>query len=170
MRMVSVLSAILISSVTAARADDIEVAPGTRVRVTTSGTRLKGILQATDSQSLTVVVEGQRAPIQMERSAIDRLEMGSRRSVGAGAARGAGRGLLIGGGAGLVIGALASPGDGSRGLNAGLSAVVTGMFSALIGAGIGAAEPGESWKAVPARGVHISLAPRRGGLAVSLSF
>lgn len=166
--MLSVVSAILISCVTPASADEVELTPGTLVRITKSGTRLKGILQAMDSRSLTVVLEGQRVPTRLDRSTMSRLEVGAPRSVGAGLARGAGRGLLIGGGAGLILGAVNGGWEGAA-----VATFLGGVPAALIGAGIGAAEPGVGWKTVTAASrVTIGPAPLRDGVgvAISLSF
>jgi hypothetical protein len=85
----------------AASAQDREVFPGDRVRVT-SDERWTGFVQALDSDSIHVIPDGERSARPLALSSVERLEV----SVGE---RGRGRGFLIGGlaGAGVAAGTAA---------------------------------------------------------------
>jgi hypothetical protein len=157
MRNALVVSAIVMVFPAAWRGETAEVAAGMLVRISQPNWKVKGLVLATDPETLTLAVEGRDAPIRLARSRITRIEVGERRSVSAGAARGAGRGLLFGGAAGLVIG-VASGGEDRGYFNA-----------ALVGGVIGAAKPGERWKPLSTERIGVSVTPRRGGVGVAMS-
>jgi hypothetical protein len=175
MRGALVVSVVALVSSAALADDGLQPAPGTRVRITSSDSRLTGKIVAASPDALIVSVKKGREPVTVARDAITRFELGHRRTSGKGALRGAGIGLLAGGVGGAALGvALDSPDDWFSGgeLAAG-GAIVFGGAGALIGALVGAASPGERWETVPTHRVRVGLTPRIGrgrGLALSVSF
>jgi hypothetical protein len=130
------------------------VAPGTRVRVETSGpvpTEVIGTINAMDDRSIRLDVEGQARPLELTRDRITRFQVSAgRRSRLAHALVGA----LVGAAAGSVA-VSHSGGPHYPSTNATATLVV-----ALVGSGIGAALPaGERWTDVPATHFRAALMP-----------
>jgi hypothetical protein len=104
--------------------------------------------------------------------AIERLEVGRRRSRGAGAVRGLWigfvSGALMGGTVGYVMGN--DDGDFNRGQSAGILAAAMAGIGIIVGPVVGAASPGHQWTPVevPARIGIVPIGPRSVGITVSM--
>ena len=152
--------------------DIVQVAPGTRIRVTeaTGAGQLVGTLLAVDDKTLTLRASGQTGDRVLRRQDITSVAVsaghGSRR-------RGALVGAAIGAGVGAAIGLLAgSDKEGLVQFSAGEKAVGAAILLASIGGLVGVAlPPGERWRELPLSRIGLSFAPiRERGVAVSLTF
>lgn len=139
---------------------------GARVRITrgrfASLTRLKGIVERMDANTLVVLPDKRGASQAISFASMTRLEVsqGKKGNI----LKGAGKGLLIGAGVGGLTGLM----EGGVG-GAVLFAIVSGELGLLIGAAMGI--PRERWEEVPLERIQLGLLPQRhGGLALSASF
>ncbi len=180
------LVGILLLAAGAALADDaVQLASGTRVRVTvrTGGGRLVGTVLALNDKNLTLLggviptpsrglelqVPGKTDTTVLRREDITKVDVSAgRRSRGRGALIGA----AIGAGVGALLGLAAGSDDRSSfirlsaGAKAALFCVVTVPVGALSGA---ASHPPERWKELPRNAVRFSLGPAMGlGASVSM--
>ena len=153
-----------------------ELTPGSRLRLSVPSlgrAPVVGRLQSLDSQSLTLVVEGQPSPVVLSRQDVTRFDLSRGR-------RSRGKGALIGLGIGTAVGALAGIIHGSDppGTFLAFSAAEYATGFALLGASVGAVvglavPPGERWETLPLDRVHAATASssRRGAaLAITVSF
>lgn len=166
---------------------DGDLAPGARVRVTTSAAanqeaggrarekRIQGKLLALDEATMTIETEGQSPPMVVPRPDIKKVEVSTRRSrKGKAALIGFGAGALIGGAWGYSLAEDCSQGEflclfpreDRPGLTLG-GAVLVGALGAGLGALIG---PGERWQERPGAQLRLTVTPTRGrGAAISLA-
>lgn len=150
------------------------VRAGDDVRIRSEGAR--GLYTVSDVSGTTLTLRGADGSlVRVPGSAITRLDLHrGPRSRGRGALRGLGIGFAVGAVSGAVLGF--ADGDDSAGIisfTAEEKAMAGGLFfgavGGLLGAGIGAAAPGQVWERVPlAEPAHIGLSPD-GGLAVGYS-
>ena len=182
------LVGILLLAAGAALADDaVQLASGTRVRVTvrTGGGRLVGTVLALNDKNLTLLgaviptpsrglelqVPGKTDTTVLRREDITKVDVSAgRRSRGRGALIGA----ALGAGAAVFIGLAAGSDDPgtfiafSAGQKALLAAIVLVPIEAVIGAAV---HPPERWKELPKDRIRLSFTPVSGrGAAVSLAF
>lgn len=145
---------------------------GEEVRIRSETAMGRYTVTAVNDGALTLS-DAEGSVIRVPAGAITRLDRSlGPRSTG----RGALRGLGIGFGVGAVSGALLgfADGDDSGGIlsftaeeKAGMGAIFFGGIGGLLGAGIGAAMPGQQWERVPlADAGHVGVT-RDGGVAVS---
>ncbi len=176
MRYALIVAFVGILSIAAAVAladDAVQLASGTRVRVTvpTGGGQLVGTVLALDDNNLTLQVLGKTDTKVLLRDDITQLEVSAGR-------RSRGRGALIGAGIGAGAGGLMGLASGSDDANsffrftAGEKALIAAIFFAPIGALIGVAvHPAERWKELPKDRIRLSFVPvGERGAAVSLAF
>jgi hypothetical protein len=155
-----------------------------RIRMRDAESPLIGTLVRLDSSTLSLAVAGKSDPVQVHRSQLRSLEIsGGRRSLGRRIARGVGVGFATGMTVGLAYTLIAQPcvsdpGRCERSLGDSLvvGLLFGGAFSVVtvpLGAAIGAATAGETWKTVDHRPrLEVALVPRtnRAALALRLRF
>jgi hypothetical protein len=158
------------SLVVPVRAEDTNLAKGTRVRLSTAGGRtIVGYLSDMNSETVIVKEPGDHPhELSFKRDEIQKLEV----SQGSGhKGRGAEVGFLIGAAAGAIVGA-AGTGDCSTStlgcVSKGAAAAALGLFGGAAGAGLGAVfAHGERWQAVQPGHVAVGVVPIRHGVALS---
>jgi hypothetical protein len=145
---------------------------GHRVRVTTDSGAWIGTLVHQDTSGLTLHGPGlsDSSAVTVPAGRVQRLE------ISLGRESNAGRGALIGLGVGAVTGLAVGIGCASSdtlfqcsGGEVVESTVVFGLLGAGVGGLVGLASSSERWVKVAAVPVHVSLAPHRLGLSVSLT-
>lgn len=132
--------------------DRYEIASGSPVRLTVQAStpsgkplRLQGRLVRLDAGSVVVAVGAHDHAAALDR--LVKIETRSKRGRGWSALRGLGWGASIGAITGALVGRI-NPDDDPAGSGL-FMAIALGAFGGGIGAGIGAAWPGERWVAVP---------------------
>lgn len=146
---------------------------GQRVRVTTDSGAWVGTLVQHDATSITLHGPGlsDSSAVTLPLDRVRQLE------ISVGRQSNAGKGALIGFGVGAATGLALGIGCASSdsffqcsGSQVVESTVVFGFIGAGVGGLVGLASSSEHWEKVPAGPVHVSLAPHRLGLSVSLTF
>jgi hypothetical protein len=156
---------------------------GSRVRLQAEGgLRLKGLVVATDAETLTLSLEG-GATRDVAWSSVRKIDVSrGRRSAGGGFLRGAGIGLAAGATVGALAGALS--GDDppcqdcwfrfSAGEKAAIDGVLLGGVGTILGGVTGAVAPGERWERAGEPKVRLTAqtdpSGRGAGLALRLAF
>src|SRR5688572_25391774 len=150
--------------------------PGERVRLTThkSEDREKGVVVATDAESLTVSLGSGKPPVRFAIASLERLEVArGRRSA---AKEGAITGGILGGAFGVfaisVVSAVLCDNASGCDASAGAYLAGTGIFGAGgagLGALVGLAIKKDRWERVPMSRVRVGLQPVRGGAGVGVS-
>jgi hypothetical protein len=161
-----------------AAADEVNPAPGTRVRVTTARKRVVGRVLAVRDDLLLLERDGKRDPLKIRRPDVLRVEVSERRSA---RGRGASIGFLVGLGGAIALGVLAgescpAPPDHNgwdtfaETLNSNLcfgraeTALLAGIVTVPLGTLLGAAVAhGERWRPLNASRVSFAVGPVRGG-------
>jgi hypothetical protein len=149
-----------------ARAEDAKaVAPGSRVRVTTSDHRFVGRLAALRGE--TIILEREKGEtLEIHRAEVLGLEVSQRRGR---KLKGAAIGLLVGLGAAAAIGVAGSDdcsGRSSGSLCFGPAEVtaISGILTVPVGALLGALiAPGEKWRPAGVADLSVQAGPSRGG-------
>jgi hypothetical protein len=123
-----------------------------------------------DAETLTLRASGQPNDLRLKREPVTRVEISRRRG---NRGKAIGIGFLTGAVAGVLLGATTASNDDfivSPGVVATGAGVVLGAAGALIGL---ACSHGEKWETTSLDGLHVALAPPRGGgaaLRVTLRF
>jgi hypothetical protein len=170
----------------AAAAEGTSLAPGTRVRVTTTKSRLVGRLVEEQVEAIVVAREreGRTETLAIDRQEIVGLEVSQRPSR---KGKGMTIGILAGAAAAVVIGVVggescpSDPGpagpmnwgrlESSLCIDHAEAALLSGLVTVPLGVLLGAAiAPGEKWRAVPAQGISVqAVAFRRGDFGVRVA-
>jgi hypothetical protein len=159
-------------------ADEVDPAPGTRVRVTTARKRIVGRVLAFEKDVLLLEREGVREPLNIPRPDVLALEVSS----GCGSrGRTAKIGALVGLGAAVALGVLAgedcppppnpNPFDFDLCFDHAATGILSGILTVPLGALAGyAVGHGERWRPVTTPHVSLGVGPsRRGGASVRLA-
>ncbi len=146
---------------------------GQRVRVTTDSGAWVGTLVQHDSTSITLHGPGlsDSSAVTLPLDRVRQLEISVGRESNAG--KGALIGFGVGAATGLALGIGCASSDGFFQCTGGEVVEIT-LLTGLMGGGagglLGLASSSERWEKVAAVPVHVSLAPHRLGLSVSLTF
>jgi hypothetical protein len=169
----SVLAATLAVSPARAAAEEKPSNEPLRVRVTSSAVpsgRAVGTLVGVDERTVTLRPSGKKEHVRLDKSAITHLEV-SRRRGNRGKAIGLGflAGAVVGGAIGHADEQDCRPEDFlcMRGVSTAAGVVIGAPVGALIGLAV---SHGERWESTSSDGLHVAIAPTKGGGAVRLSF
>jgi hypothetical protein len=164
--------ALLLSPLAARSQDDVDIVPGSRIRITERGARsdaLSGTVITMRADSVVMRLDNNARRSSFALAGLSRFEVSEGKKGHANA--GGGIGFLIGAGIGALIGSISTTGgdhlEGAASVMAGSGiGAVVGTF---VGAAIGAKHKTEKWVDVEVESISISAgASRDGGGALSL--